>query len=452
MEATVPSGSLTQDRAEVGSLTRVSWPAVVGALVLVILLIPIKRYALPGGAAFDLEPYRLAIALVLLAWLAALLVDPAVRLRLSGFEASLGLLVAAALGSELANPARVDELGTPVTKSLSILLSYLLVFVFVVSVIRTRRQIDAVIKTLVAGGAVVAFCGLVESRTNYNVFDHLEGIIPMVSFDPSGALSSGDIARGGRLRIYASAQHPIALAAMLVMLLPLGLYLARTSSRSWWMPVAVTALAVFATQSRTGIVMTLVVGVTFMILRPRAVLARWPIVLGAIVAAQVALPGTVGNLREAFFPSGGLVAQQSNVVNNNRLAADGRLADLGPSLDQLASHPLLGLGYGTRITVGPGANAAILDNAWLGTLLELGIVGSLALAWLFVGAIWRLGSISRRDRSDLGRLCTALAASIAAFAVGMFTYDAFSFIQVTIVLFLLLALAAAAVRSDTTQP
>lgn len=446
MEATVPSGRLAQDRVRSGGLSRVSWPAVVGTIVLVILLIPIKRYSLPGGAAFDLEPYRLAIALVLLAWLAALLVDPAVRLRPSGFEAPLGLLVAAVLGSELANPARVDALGTPVTKTLSILLSYLFVLFFVVSVIRTRRQIDAVVKTLVLGGAVVAFFGLVESRTNYNVFDHLEGIVPMVSFDAAGALSSEDIARGGRLRIYGSAQHPIALAALLVLLLPLGLYLARTASRGWWLPVGVTALALFATQSRTGIVMALVVGVVFLILRPRAVLARWPVVLVAIVAAQVALPGTIGNLREAFFPTGGLVAQQSNVVANNRLAADGRLADLGPSLDQLAAHPLLGLGYGTRITVGPGANAAILDNAWLGTLLEVGILGSLALAWLFVSAIWRLGATARRDRGDLGRLCTALAASIAAFAVGMFTYDAFSFIQVTIVLFLLLALAACALR------
>jgi hypothetical protein len=42
-------------------------------------------------------------------------------------------------------------------------------------------------------------------------------------------------------------------------------------------------------------------------------------------------------------------------------------------------------------------------------------------------------------------VCTALTASIASYAVGMFTYDAFSFIQVTLVLFFLLGLGSAAV-------
>ena len=52
---------------------------------------------------------------------------------------------------------------------------------------------------------------------------------------------------------------------------------------------------------------------------------------------------------------------------------------------------------------------------------------------------------ARADRSRHGLLCTALTASIASYAVGMFTYDAFSFIQVTLVLFFLLGLGSAAI-------
>jgi hypothetical protein len=40
-------------------------------------------------------------------------------------------------------------------------------------------------------------------------------------------------------------------------------------------------------------------------------------------------------------------------------------------------------------------------------------------------------------------LLVGLAASVAAYAVGMFLYDAFSFIQVTFLLFILLGLGAA---------
>ena len=41
----------------------------------------------------------------------------------------------------------------------------------------------------------------------------------------------------------------------------------------------------------------------------------------------------------------------------------------------------------------------------------------------------------------------ALAASVIAFGVGMLTFDAFAFIQVTFLFFMLLALGAAALRT-----
>ncbi len=45
-------------------------------LILVILFIPIRRYSLPGNLPFELEPYRLLVALLLVGWGASLLVDP----------------------------------------------------------------------------------------------------------------------------------------------------------------------------------------------------------------------------------------------------------------------------------------------------------------------------------------------------------------------------------------
>jgi len=57
-------------------------------------------------------------------------------------------------------------------------------------------------------------------------------------------------------------------------------------------------------------------------------------------------------------------------------------------------------------------------------------------------------SRARRDRSPHGWLLTGLAASIASFGVGMFTYDAFSFEQVIFVFFIFLGMAAAAMRPE----
>ena len=87
--------------------------------------------------------------------------------------------------------------------------------------------------------------------------------------------------------------------------------------------------------------------------------------------------------------------------------------------------------------------ANILDNQWLGTLLELGVIGFFGWLWFFARVVRRLGKEAKEDDSDRGWLLVAIAASVAAFAVGMFTYDAFSFIQVTFLMFILVGLGAA---------
>jgi O-antigen ligase len=95
------------------------------------------------------------------------------------------------------------------------------------------------------------------------------------------------------------------------------------------------------------------------------------------------------------------------------------------------------------MTTGDEANACILDNQWLGTLLDVGVVGALAWLALFLTVIRRWGGAAHA-RSDTGWLLVAATAAVAAYAVAMFTFDAFSFIQVTLLLFVVLGLGAAA--------
>ena len=76
----------------------------------------------------------------------------------------------------------------------------------------------------------------------------------------------------------------------------------------------------------------------------------------------------------------------------------------------------------------------------------MGIAGTLAVLWLFARCIRRLSVAARGDPTEHGWLLTALAASIAAFAVGMFTFDSFAFAQVTFLLFIMIGLSVPAVR------
>lgn len=410
------------------------WNTLVGLLILVILFIPIRRYTLPGNLPIQLEPYRLVVGLVVALWLSSLLVDRRVRLVRTGLEAPLLLVTVAAVASILANSHRIATLDVEpeVLKTFSFLVSFLLVFFFVASVVRTFDGVDRLVRLLAGGGAVIAVLAVYESRTGYNPFDHLSGVVPFLetTFLPNVQ------DRGARFRAYGPAEHAIALGAVLAMLLPLSAYLALTTRKArWWVATALIAMGVFATVSRTGILMLAVAGIVFAWLRPGA-RKLWPLLLPLAAMVHFAMPGTLGTIKYSFFPEGGLIAEQRGYEDS------GRIGDLGPSFAEAAQKPLLGQGLGTRIPVynlrtGKAPNARILDDQWLVTLLETGVVGALGWAWFFLRLIRRLGRSGKDDFSRRGWLLVALAASLTAYAIGMFTYDAFSFVQVTFIMYIL---------------
>jgi O-antigen ligase len=419
-----------------GHRTLLQWRMLLAGLILVILLIPIKRYRITADLPFELEPYRIAVMLIAAGWIASLLIDPRVRLRPTGFEGPLVLVVLAAVGSVMTNGAHISELGVDdkVLKSLTFLASFILILYLIVSVVKTRKMIDTLLRVLVGGGALVAFLAIIEARLGVNLFDRLT-IIPLLDQVPVSEFDE----RGGRVRAYGPAQHPIALSAGLVLLIAPAIYLAWSGKNNrWWAAVLMLVLGALSTMSRTAVVMLLVVGVVFFWLRRDETKRLWPFLLPALLVVHFALPGTIGGLKASFFPEGGLIANQSQSVGS----------DLGPALVEWSQNPVFGQGYGSRVVDGENPNAQILDNQWLGSLLETGIAGVLAFAWLFLRAVRRLGRAAKQDRTPAGSLYVALAASIAAFGVGMLTFDAFAFIQVTFFLFMLLAFAASALAIE----
>lgn len=441
------------------------WDVLVGLLVVVILFIPIRRFVLPGDFGFQLEPYRLLVAVLFGAWGSSLLIDPRVRLRRTGLEAPLWLFVVAAFGSILVNldylkngAQYVDpvtrivsqgSLESNVVKALTFFASFVLVFYFIVSVVRQPRRVEGLIKLLVCCGGVVAVLSAVESRTGFNAFNQLPRVLPFLqeNFVPE------DLARGARLRAKGPAEHALALSAALAMLVPLGVYLAATTRRArWWLATAVLLVGTLAAVSRTGVVMLGVAALVFLWVRPRETKRLWPALIPAVVLVHFAVPGTLGTLKASFAPPGGLIAEQ-RVASVAGQPGGGRLADIAPSLGEWWERPLLGQGFGTRVTAyvpdtHQVPNAAILDNQWLATLLETGIVGAVTLAWLLVRLVRKLTREARRDQSQRGWLLGALAASVASLAVGMFVFDALSFVQVAFLLFILMGFGVVTLQAE----
>ena len=426
--------------------TVLRWPTVVILILSVMLFVPIGRYSIPINLPFDLELYRLAVAIVLAAWAGSLLVDPRVQLRRSPFQASLLIILCATFGSIVVNAGRVVPLGSAVLKETTFFLSFVLVHYFILSVVRNRRTIDNVTKFLVSGIAVVAAFSIVEQRTNFNVFDHIGQVLPFLQFN--GAFVTD---RFGLTRAVGSSSHPIELGVVLALAFPLGLALVFGSGRRWWIPTAVLAVGVMSAASRTPILVLLAAGIVLLCLRPNDVKRLLPLVIPLMIVVKLALPGSIATLKTAFFPEGGLVQEQSAYFREaDPLLAGGRLRQLGPMLDEAGRTPVLGQGFATRQTGfdNPLRNAPILDNQWLGLLLEMGIVGVVGWAALFVGSARRLGRAARRRAGPEGWLAAGLAASITGFAVAMFTFDGFAFSQATFVFWILISLSGSLLLSE----
>jgi hypothetical protein len=426
--------------AALSRVTAIGWPRLLAALILIILFIPIRRYALPGDLPFQLELYRVFVGLLLVGWFASLLVDPRTRLRRTGFEAPLLLIVGVVFVSIVANGERA-RVSPEVDKKIMFLLSFVLVLYLTTSVIRRLDNVEFLAKTLVVGGTGVALAAIFEARTGFNIFNHVSRVLPIMR--DLGDVGGFQRVGTGSLRVFGSAEHPIALGAAFVMLCPLAVYLARRYKQRRWLFCALTLLAACAaTVSRTGIIMLLVVGAVFLWLRPRETRRLWPALLLAPVVIHFALPGTLGALRQSFDPSRLVAEQQASAGEGG----SGRLADLGPALQVWQAKPLVGQGYGTKLIVngsvqGPETN--VLDDQWLGTLIELGVAGFIGWLWFFVRAVRRFGAEAKRDESERGWLLAAIAAAVAAYAVGMATFDAFAFVQVTFLLFILIGLGSA---------
>jgi polysaccharide biosynthesis protein PslJ len=420
------------------------WRRQVGLLMLVILFIPIQLYSLGGGLPFQLEPYRILVALMFAAWLISLLIDPRVGFRRTGLEGPILLILASLVFSELANTQRISALQvhSEVTKSLTFAFSFFLIVYFVVGVVRTRADVERLIEILCAGGGVLGIFAVIEYRTHYDFFFHLHSFVPFLK--PLWGNGPG-IIRGGDTRVFASAQHPIALGGLFAILLPLAIYLAlRPGKRIWWVVAGAVTIGAVSSVSRTSMVMLAGVGLAFLFMRPRQTLRAWPLLVPAVLVIQFAVPGALRSVQNAFFPAGGLIAQQSSHAD---YTSKNRLSRWGPTLKEWERDPLFGEGYATRQPV-LHPETFVLDDQWLKTLVETGILGVLGWVWLFGRSVRRLTRRAKEEAPDGGWLEVSLAASIISFAIGMWFYDTFSFIQVTVMLLILVALSAALVQAD----
>jgi O-antigen ligase len=307
--------------------------------------------------------------------------------------------------------------------------------------IPTRARLDTLLRRVVLLGGLEAAFGFLQLVTGQTFTQYLQVPGTIDSGPPEEMLS-----RGSFIRPAGTATHPIEFGITLAMLLPVALHYAindsgrRTILRRWW-PVGMMALALALTISRSAIICT---AISLIVL-----LASWPArarrrvylaVPGLVVAMAFALPGFLSTITAMF-----------TGISNDPSALS-RADSYTLAWAFISRNPVFGRGTGTFLP-----RYRILDNQYLGSLIETGFVGlACILALILAGAVtaWRLGR-PRVRMTSVGavsddpasaapsKLGPALGAGILGAGASLAFFDAWAFALIPSMIFLLLGCVGA---------
>ena len=288
-----------------------------------------------------------------------------------------------------------------------------------------------------------AFCGLVallQWRFGYDLTPYLKA--PGFSAKPFGQFV---MLRSGENRVAGTGIDPIELGVAACMLLPLGIWAAThtlgVSPVRRWAPVALTALAIPASVSRSAVIgIALSIGVFVVLMPPRQRVTAFILMPVAMAAVFILSHGELGTMMSWL--GYGATGTDPSVTHRT---------DNYPYVAHLVSQaPLLGSGGGTYLPLEDlvfGRTVHILDNQWLDTAIDFGYVGVFAFAVLFVAPL--VTALKARAKScdpSLRLLCAALAGGFLTACVCSAFFDSFSFPLFYNVLALELGLAGACWR------
>lgn len=297
--------------------------------------------------------------------------------------------------------------------------------------IPTRQRLDTLLQRLVAVAGLLAAMGVVQYFTGFD-----PRTLRPPGLVPNHQLLEAQVRFVERVAAttLSSIEYGVVLASLLPIAVHYGIYGTARFRRYAWTATGIMAISIPMTVSRAAIV-ALVVVLTMMF-------ANWSwrrranglvMVLAATVGARALLPGVLGTLRSMFLNA------------DSDPSVLGRTGDYEVVAPLIAERPLFGRGLGTFLP----SEYIILDNQYLGTLVESGAIGLAATLGLLLTGLWCARTSRRRSNDAATRsLGQALAASILAGIVTLATYDGLAFPTHAGTLFLIVGCAGALWRFE----
>jgi hypothetical protein len=423
--------------------TRRPLPWLLAGFLVMLFLLPfddiIVKVHMPANATLD----RVFLMLMIAVFLASRAIHGrrGPRRQLTPVEIAVLIFGGIALLSIVLSIDRIyqqNELGF-VNKQLSQLVAYGVFFFVVIATIRPE-EVPAFTRLVTALACLTAVGVIFQSRSGNNVFytwsATLLGPFATVGNAPMGTDTAKVIISG-------PAQHGLALASMLTIALPFAvmqlLGARRPNERLQYVVIIGLILgADLATNERTA---TFAPIAAFLVLAAykRQILRWMPLaVIVLIPVIHFATPGALGSIGGRVVPTSG----QADYSN-------GRAADYAAVAPDILNNVILGRGYGT-MDPDNWRIYRILDNQYLGTLFQVGVIGLISyLAIVVFGMVTAHGVI--RKGGVRAPPALAAAAGCAAFGLLSATYDAAAFPQ-AVYSFLFVAGLVAAMASKSAEP
>lgn len=409
-------------------------PWMVAVLIAVIFLVPFNDIQLNVSLPIDLKFDRLVLPFIIGAWALVLAAGGpnAPRLRLTWIHVALGAVVAVAFLSLVLDARGLNqtlEFDTSI-KKLTLLASYVSLFVVVASVVR-RTEVHAFMTFTLVLAIVTALGMILEYRFEYNPFYSisdtiLPGIFQVGIIDPSG------IDEIGRRAVQGPAQVPLEAVAMLAMALPIALVRLLQSGRTrdrvlYGLAAALLLAAMVSTFRKTAFLAPISVCMTLAYFRRRELIKLAPLGVVLVLVIQVISPGALS-----------AVASQLNSKRLGVTTVSDRTADYDAIRPDVWSHLAFGRGYGSY----EHTSYRVLDMELLRQLIEVGVVGLLAYIMLVVAVVAVARGPIRARRSDDSPVALVVAAVAVCFLMVSTLFDVMSFPHVPYLFLWMAALLA----------
>jgi O-antigen ligase len=353
-----------------------------------------------------------------------------IRWALGVFMFCIGISYALAM----AQPLNGDEVS-PADVAILSLLSWAGTMLLAHDGILTRVRLETLVWRFVQLGGLMGVLGLAQ-------FFLRRSFVDLISIPGLTAVAdAGLFYRNGLVRPSGTAIHPIEYGALLTMVLPLALHvgLSRTDRSAWlrWFPTIAIVAAIGVSSSRSAYLGAIVGVVVCAIAWSKQVRVRlFSIAAIGLVAASVVLPRLINSIVGLFAG-----AEEDPSITS-------RTDSFSFAWAFILESPLFGRGLGTFLP-----KYRIFDNQYLGMLVSIGVIGTIALVGIAVAVVAVMVRVYRTaDSPATADLAVSLTASVLAGFVSLAFFDAFAFPMTMGTLFLVMGMAGALGRLTQERP